>query len=56
MHAFTEINKALAIAQVRERVQGIGAEVVGSTPEKLTEHVKAEIARWSKTFKGRQGS
>jgi len=51
-----EINKVLAIAQVRERVQGIGAEVVGSTPEKLTEHVKAEIARWSKTFKGRQGS
>jgi len=45
------INKALPLAPVRERVQGIGAEIVGSTPERLTEHVKAEIARWSRTFK-----
>jgi tripartite-type tricarboxylate transporter receptor subunit TctC len=48
----TEINKALAIPAIRARIEGVGAEVVGSTPEKLTEHVKAEIARWTRTFKG----
>lgn len=48
-----EINKALALPQVRERMQGVGAEVVGSTPEQLTAHVQAEIARWTRTFRGR---
>jgi tripartite-type tricarboxylate transporter receptor subunit TctC len=45
-----EINQALAIRSVRERIEGVGAEIVGGTPEKLTAHVKAEIERWRRTI------
>jgi tripartite-type tricarboxylate transporter receptor subunit TctC len=31
---------------VKERLAGVGAVVVGSTPEELAAHVSAEVARW----------
>ena len=46
-----EIVRVLAIAEVRERISGLGAEVVGSTPQELTRYINAEIARWSKAIK-----
>jgi tripartite-type tricarboxylate transporter receptor subunit TctC len=47
----TEINRILAIPEVKERISGLGAEVVGSTPERLTDHIKSEIERWGKVIK-----
>lgn len=41
-----EINKVLALPEVSERMAGLGAVVVGSTPEQLTSHITAELARW----------
>lgn len=47
----TEINRILAIPEAKERISGLGAEVVGSTPEQLTDHIKSEIERWGKVIK-----
>ena len=47
----TDIIKALTLPDVRERMAGIGAEVMGSTPGQLNAHIAAELARWSKTIK-----
>ncbi len=47
----TEINRILAIPEVKERISGLGAEAVGGTPEQLTEHIKSEIGRWGKVIK-----
>ena len=46
-----EIARILQLADVRERLQGLGAEPVGSTPEQLGEHIRAEIAKWAKVVK-----
>lgn len=46
-----EIIKALANPGVRERIIGSGADVVGSTPQELDAHIKAEIAKWSAVAK-----
>ena len=46
-----EINKALSLPAIRERIEGVGGEVVGGTPEKLAALVNAEIERWSRTIK-----
>lgn len=46
-----EINRVLALPDVREKIAGLGADIVGSTPEQLTDHIKAEIARWTKVLK-----
>ncbi|WP_043360129.1 tripartite tricarboxylate transporter substrate binding protein [Belnapia sp. F-4-1] len=37
----------LRIPSVRERLMGLGAEVVGSTPEEAQRFVAAEVAKWS---------
>jgi len=47
----SKINRVLAIPDVRDRIVGLGADVVGSTPEQLTDFIKAEIARWGKAIK-----
>lgn len=39
--------KALADPMVAERMRDFSATVVGSTPEALAEHVKAEMAKWA---------
>jgi tripartite-type tricarboxylate transporter receptor subunit TctC len=43
-----ETNRALGLADVKERSAVLGVEVLGTTPERLTAHMKAEIARWTK--------
>ena len=43
----TEVNKALAIPDVRQRLTELGTEVVGGTPEELGVTVKAEVDRWT---------
>ncbi|KAA2234755.1 Bug family tripartite tricarboxylate transporter substrate binding protein [Salinarimonas soli] len=46
-----EARKAVADAAVQERLKTFSATVVGSTPEELAAHVKAEIAKWTPVVK-----
>ena len=46
-----EINKALANPEFREKAGVLGLELLGTTPERLTAHMKGEIARWVKVAK-----
>jgi tripartite-type tricarboxylate transporter receptor subunit TctC len=46
-----EIIKAMAAPDTRQRIEGYGYQIVGSTPEQLDAHVKSEIARWGKVIK-----
>ncbi len=46
-----EIVKALNAPDMRERLQGMGADPVGSTPEQYTAFVQNEIAKWGKVIK-----
>ena len=43
--------KALAIPDVKERILGLGADPVGSSPEEFGAFIKKEIATWSKVIK-----
>jgi tripartite-type tricarboxylate transporter receptor subunit TctC len=45
------IVKALAIPDVKERVIGLGADPVGSSPEEFAAFIKKELATWSKVIK-----
>lgn len=47
----TEIVKILKQPDVKTRFQGLGTEVMGSTPEELGAYVGREMAKWSKTAK-----
>ena len=44
--------KALADPAVAERMKEFSATIVGSTPEELAAHVKAELAKWGPVVKG----
>ena len=43
--------KVLAMPDVRERLAGLGLEVVGSNPEQFDAFVRSEIAKWAKVIK-----
>lgn len=43
-----EIVALLQAADVKERLAKEGSTVVASTPEQLTQHLRAEIAKWEK--------
>ena len=43
--------KVLAMPDVRERLAGLGLEVVGSSPEQFDAFVRSEIAKWAKVVK-----
>jgi tripartite-type tricarboxylate transporter receptor subunit TctC len=49
LHA--ELVKALAIPDVRQKLEEQGADIVGSSPEQFAAHVKREIAKWAKVVK-----
>lgn len=46
-----EIAKVLARPEVKERLEGAGAQAVGGTPEEMAAYVKREFARWSRLIK-----
>jgi len=46
-----EIVKAMNAREAKERIEGYGYQIVGSTPAQLDTHVKGEIARWAKVVK-----
>jgi tripartite-type tricarboxylate transporter receptor subunit TctC len=47
----TEFVRALNSPEVRERLQGLGADPVGNTPEQYTAFMRNEIAKWDKVIK-----
>jgi len=46
-----EIVRALATLELRERMEGMGADPVGNTPEEYTRFVQNEIVKWGKVIK-----
>lgn len=45
-----EINKALAVPEVRARMDAMGVEVINSTPEQLGETLRRDTARYTKVI------
>jgi tripartite-type tricarboxylate transporter receptor subunit TctC len=43
-----ELVKAVALADVREKLANLGIEPVGSTPEQLRTYMRNELAKWAK--------
>ena len=48
-----EINRAIQLPDVRERLTALGTEIAGGTPEALGETIRNEVAKWSKLVKDR---
>ena len=46
-----DIAKIMQMPDVRERLSGMAAEPVGSTPEQFSAFLKAETATWAKVIK-----
>ncbi|MBL8384987.1 MAG: tripartite tricarboxylate transporter substrate binding protein [Burkholderiales bacterium] len=46
-----EVQRILRLADVRERLAGLGAEPVGSTPAEFAAHVQREIAKWAQVVR-----
>lgn len=47
----TELNRQFQQVEVRDRINSYGLVPVGGTPEDLGNHLKSEIARWTKVVK-----
>lgn len=47
----TDMTQTLQLPDVRERLIGAGADLVGSTPEFLAGFIKTEIAKWTRVVK-----
>jgi tripartite-type tricarboxylate transporter receptor subunit TctC len=48
---YAEIVRALKSPDLRDRLQGLGADPVGNTPEQYTAFMQNEIAKWAKVIK-----
>jgi tripartite-type tricarboxylate transporter receptor subunit TctC len=46
-----DIVKLLALPDVKERVAGLGFDIVASSPEQFTAQIRAEIEKWGKVIK-----
>ncbi len=46
-----EINKIIAMSDVRQRFTNGGVTPVGGTAEQFTEHIRSEVAKWGKVVK-----
>ncbi len=46
-----EIVRALALPEVKERLNNVGFELVGSTPDEFAAFIKSEIAKWTKVVR-----
>lgn len=47
----SDLNKVLVTPAIRDRWLALGIEPVGGTPERFTEHVKTETAKWTDVIK-----
>jgi tripartite-type tricarboxylate transporter receptor subunit TctC len=48
-----EVNRALQMPDVRQRLTALGTEIAGGTPEELGEIVAREVQKWAKVVKDR---
>ena len=48
LHA--EVQKAIALPEVRSRLEALGGEARGSTPPEMKERVASEVARWKRVI------
>jgi len=46
-----EVLKTLALPDVKQRLESVGFELIGSTPEKLGDYMKTELKKWEKVVK-----
>jgi len=49
--ASVDVNRVLAMSDVREKMLGLGAEPAGSTPEEFGRFIREDQAKWSKLMK-----
>ena len=47
----SEILRALKIPEVKERLENVGFEIVGGTPEAFGAYMKSEIDKWARVVK-----
>ena len=45
-----ETNKALQLSSVKSRLEDMGGEARGSTPEEMRQMVSAELQRWTQVI------
>jgi tripartite-type tricarboxylate transporter receptor subunit TctC len=48
---YAEVVKAIAVPSVKERLIGLGAELVGSSPDEFSIYIRNEISRWAAVIK-----
>src|SRR4051812_33811284 len=48
---YGDVSKALTHGDVREKLQAMGADVVGSSPDQFAAFMRAETAKWAKVVK-----
>ena len=46
-----EFNRIMTLADVREKLGGIGLDIVGGSAEALAVHTRSELAKWAKVVK-----
>ena len=46
-----EIGEVLRLPEVTQRLNTMGFEVVGTTPDAFSTHVRTEVAKWAKLVK-----
>jgi len=44
-------NKVLELPEVKRRYSDLGADIVGGSPDRLREHIKRELAKWSELIR-----
>ena len=47
----SEFAKALALPEVKQRLENLGYQIVASTPDAFAAYIKTEIAKWAKVVK-----
>lgn len=48
---YGDVSKVLAQADVRDKLQAMGADVIGSTPEQFAAFMRSETTKWEKVIK-----
>ena len=46
-----EILRVLKIPEVKERLENVGFEIVGGTPEAFAQYIRSEIEKWARVVK-----
>ena len=46
-----EIGEVLRLPEVTQRLNTMGFEVIGTTPDAFSTHIRTEVAKWAKLVK-----